>query len=89
MMVSPSPRKLNSKTTSRTPAWHLIRQAASKTNDAAGDGTTTATVLAHAIVKEGSAERRGWCQCHLAQARHRQGYLRSWWTKLQRTRSNQ
>lgn len=29
----------------------LIRQAASKTNDAAGDGTTTATVLAHAIVK--------------------------------------
>lgn len=31
----------------------LIRQAASKTNDAAGDGTTTATVLAQAIVKEG------------------------------------
>ncbi len=31
----------------------LIRQAASKTNDVAGDGTTTATVLAHAIVKEG------------------------------------
>ncbi|NER38984.1 MAG: chaperonin GroEL [Oscillatoria sp. SIO1A7] len=31
----------------------LIRQAASKTNDAAGDGTTTAIVLAHAMVKEG------------------------------------
>ncbi len=31
----------------------LIRQAASRTNDAAGDGTTTATVLAHAIVKQG------------------------------------
>ena len=31
----------------------LIRQAASKTNDAAGDGTTTATVLAQAMVKEG------------------------------------
>jgi chaperonin GroEL len=31
----------------------LIRQAAAKTNDAAGDGTTTATILAHAIVKEG------------------------------------
>ena len=31
----------------------LIRQAASKTNDVAGDGTTTATVLAYAIVKEG------------------------------------
>ena len=34
-------------------AISLLRQAASKTNDAAGDGTTTATVLAHAIVKEG------------------------------------
>ena len=31
----------------------LIRQAASKTNDVAGDGTTTATVLAYAIVLEG------------------------------------
>ena len=31
----------------------LIRQAASKTNDVAGDGTTTATVLAHAIIKQG------------------------------------
>nr|CRF40213.1 60-kDa chaperonin [Laurencia snackeyi] len=31
----------------------LIRQAASKTNDVAGDGTTTATVLAHAIVRQG------------------------------------
>ncbi len=31
----------------------LIRQAASKTNDAAGDGTTTATVLAHTMIKEG------------------------------------
>jgi chaperonin GroEL len=31
----------------------LIREVASKTNDAAGDGTTTATVLAQAIVAEG------------------------------------
>jgi chaperonin GroEL len=31
----------------------LIREVASKTNDAAGDGTTTATVLAQAIVTEG------------------------------------
>ena len=31
----------------------LIRQAASKTNDVAGDGTTTATVLAYAMVREG------------------------------------
>ena len=31
----------------------LIRQAASKTNDVAGDGTTTATVLAYAIIQQG------------------------------------
>src|SRR3978361_1875796 len=31
----------------------LVREVASKTNDIAGDGTTTATVLAQAIVKEG------------------------------------
>ena len=31
----------------------LVREVASKTNDQAGDGTTTATVLAHAIFKEG------------------------------------
>jgi chaperonin GroEL len=32
----------------------LIREVASKTNDEAGDGTTTATVLAQCIVREGS-----------------------------------
>ncbi len=32
----------------------MVREVASKTSDAAGDGTTTATVLAHAIVKEGA-----------------------------------
>ena len=31
----------------------MVREVASKTSDQAGDGTTTATVLAHAIVKEG------------------------------------
>src|SRR5256714_11219583 len=31
----------------------LVKEVASKTNDAAGDGTTTATVLAQAIVREG------------------------------------
>ncbi len=31
----------------------MVREVAQKTNDHAGDGTTTATVLAHAIVKEG------------------------------------
>ena len=32
----------------------MVREVASKTNDAAGDGTTTATILARAIVREGS-----------------------------------
>jgi chaperonin GroEL len=32
----------------------MVREVASKTSDIAGDGTTTATVLAHAIVKEGT-----------------------------------
>src|SRR5664280_3689107 len=31
----------------------LLKEAATKTNDIAGDGTTTSTVLAHAIVTEG------------------------------------
>ena len=31
----------------------LVKEVANKTNDEAGDGTTTATVLAHAIFKEG------------------------------------
>ncbi|AZO78854.1 MULTISPECIES: chaperonin GroEL [unclassified Bosea (in: a-proteobacteria)] len=32
----------------------MVREVASKQHDAAGDGTTTATVLAHAIVREGA-----------------------------------
>ncbi len=32
----------------------MVREVAAKTHDAAGDGTTTATILAHAIVKEGA-----------------------------------
>src|SRR5204862_62327 len=31
----------------------MVREVASKTSDMAGDGTTTATILAHAIVREG------------------------------------
>ena len=31
----------------------LVKEVATKTNDVAGDGTTTATVLAQAMVKEG------------------------------------
>ena len=32
----------------------MVREVASKTNDEAGDGTTTATVLAASILREGS-----------------------------------
>src|SRR6266545_2163220 len=32
----------------------MVREVASRTSDQAGDGTTTATILAHAIVKEGA-----------------------------------
>ncbi len=32
----------------------MVREVASKTSDTAGDGTTTATLLAHAIVREGA-----------------------------------
>src|SRR5665648_888916 len=32
----------------------MVREVASKTNDIAGDGTTTATILAQSIVKEGA-----------------------------------
>src|ERR1700724_706160 len=32
----------------------MVREVAAKTSDQAGDGTTTATILAHAIVREGA-----------------------------------
>ncbi len=32
----------------------MVREVASKTNDIAGDGTTTATVLAQAVIKNGA-----------------------------------
>ena len=51
----------------------MVREVASKTNDAAGDGTTTATVLAQAIVREGA---KVGCRRHEPdgpEARHREG----------------
>jgi len=36
-----------------TPTHQMVKEVASRTNDEAGDGTTTATVLAQAIVREG------------------------------------
>ena len=46
----------------------LVREVATKTNDAAGDGTTTATVLAQALVTRGHEERYRRCQPHGHQA---------------------
>src|SRR3712207_179164 len=40
----------------------MVREFASKTNDLAGDGTTTATVLAQAIVREGAKIGRASCR---------------------------
>lgn len=34
-------------------AAQMIKEVASKTNDVAGDGTTTATILAHSLIEEG------------------------------------
>ena len=46
-------KEINLQDTLENTGVSLIRQAASKTNDVAGDGTTTATVLAYAIIKQG------------------------------------
>ena len=52
--ASPSPRRSSSTTSSRTWARRWCARSPQKTNDIAGDGTTTATVLAQAIVREGA-----------------------------------
>ena len=40
----------------------LIKQAAEKTNDNVGDGTTTSTIIAHAIINEGEQIGRASCR---------------------------
>jgi chaperonin GroEL len=52
--ASPSPRKIELEDKFENMGAQMVREVASKTNDIAGDGTTTATVLAQAIVKEGT-----------------------------------
>ena len=51
----------------------LVREVATATNDVAGDGTTTATVLAQAIVREGLKNVAAGRQPDGPQARHRGG----------------
>ena len=50
----------------------LVREVATATNDVAGDGTTTATVLAQAIVREGLKNVSAGANPMGAQARHRE-----------------
>ena len=50
----------------------MVKEVASKTSDVAGDGTTTATILAQSIYREGSKLVSG-PQSHGSQARHREG----------------
>ena len=51
----------------------LAKEVATKTNDVAGDGTTTATVLAQAMVREGLKQVAAGASPDGHQARHRQG----------------
>ena len=54
----------------------LVKEVATKTNDVAGDGTTTATVLAQAMVQRRAPERCRRRQPDGAEARHREGRRR-------------
>ena len=51
----------------------LVKEVATKTNDVAGDGTTTATVLAQALITRGAAQRGRRGQPDRPEARHREG----------------
>ena len=48
----------------------MVKEVASKTSDDAGDGTTTATVLAQAIFREGREDRNYGPKPHGAQTRN-------------------
>ena len=56
----------------------MVREVASKTSDVAGDGTTTATVLAQAIFREGIKQRDRGRQPDGAEAGHRARRWPSW-----------
>jgi Chaperonin GroEL (HSP60 family) len=50
----------------------MVKEVASKTNDNAGDGTTTATILTQAIVNEGLKICYSWDEPNGYQTRYRQ-----------------
>ena len=55
----------------------LVKEVATKTNDVAGDGTTTATLLAQAIIREGMKNVAAGANPMVHQTRHRGGCRRS------------
>ena len=63
----------------------LVKEVATKTNDVAGDGTTTATVLAQAFVREGHEERSSRCKPDGNAPRYLQGSRRLLLQRLLRT----
>ena len=64
----------------------MVREVASKTSDVAGDGTTTATILAQAIFREGVKSRCRRGQPDGAEARHREGRRSEWSLKSRSSR---
>ena len=71
--ASPSPRRSSSKTRYENMGAQMVSEVASKTSDVAGDGTTTATVLAEAIFSEGLKTVAAGVNPMADQARHREG----------------
>ena len=62
----------------------LVKEVSTKTNDVAGDGTTTATLLAQAIIREGLRNLAAGANPMVLKTRHRGGYRTPPWTALRR-----
>lgn len=56
----------------------LVSEVASKTNDVAGDGTTTATVLAQAMIQEGLKKCNSWSKPSRRSPRYRKSRSNSY-----------
>ena len=55
----------------------LVKEVATKTNDVAGDGTTTATVLAQAMINEGMKNLAAGANPIVSKKRYEESYRRS------------
>ena len=63
----------------------LVKEVATKTNDVAGDGTTTATLLAQALVREGMKNVAAGANPMVLRRRHAEGHRRLLWMPSRRT----